>query len=158
MTHSETPNDSKQRLERTRQAIVAHIQEKKDRRTTVRDRLRKAFSMDRSGRDATPGAADPSRQWRVRLARMTETARDYWQEHPAHFALEMATPGLKRFAQRRPVTFLALSAAAGALIFVARPWRMISITGLAVAALRSRRLSGALMSAVYGQPRGRPPH
>lgn len=157
MTHSETHNDSKQRLERTRQAIVAHIQQKKERRTTVRDKLRQAFSTDRSGRDGTPGAAAAG-PWRGRFGLLGDAARTYWQDHPARFALELAAPGLSRCVQRQPVIFLAVSAAAGAVIFLARPWRLISLTGLAVAALRSRRLSGALMSAVYGQPRGRPPH
>lgn len=155
MTYSETHNDGKQRLERTRQAIVAHIQEKKDRRMTARDKLRKAFSTDRSSRDGTAGSADAA-SWRGRLGLVGDAARTYWQDHPARFALALAAPDLSRCVQRQPVIFIAASVAAGALIFLARPWRLISLTGLAVAVLRSRRLSGALMSAVLGQPRGRP--
>ena len=114
-----------------------------------------AFSTDRSGRE---GTADPSRQWRGRLARLADATRNYWRDHPAHLALELAAPELSRCAQRRPVSFLAVSAAAGALVFLARPWRVISVTGLAVAALRSPRISRALMSALYGEPQPHPPH
>jgi hypothetical protein len=85
-----------------------------------------------------------------RMGPLGEAAAAYWKHHPLRLALELATPTLSRFAQRRPVAFLAASAAAGAVIYVARPWRLISVTGLALAALRSPQVSGALIGALYG--------
>jgi len=158
MTHPQPPNNSKLRLEQTRQAIVAHIQEKKERHTTVRDRLRKAFTPNRSGHHGTPMDVETKLLWRQRLSRLTDAVRDYWQDHPLHLALELAGPGLSGYAQRRPVSFLAISAAAGALIVLARPWRRLTVAGLVIATLRSQRISGVLRSAVYGDPRIHPPH
>lgn len=85
-----------------------------------------------------------------RLQVLGDVGRDYWQHHPARLAIELATPALSAYAQKHPARFLAFSAAAGAGIYLARPWRLISVTGLAVAALRSPQLSGALISALYG--------
>jgi hypothetical protein len=85
-----------------------------------------------------------------RMGPLGEAAAAYWKHHPLRLALELATPTLSRVAQRRPVAFLAASAAAGAIIYVARPWRLISVTGLALAALRSPQVSGALIAALYG--------
>ena len=78
------------------------------------------------------------------LRRNTSAARR------ASSGLATATPVLAKYAQRRPVTYLAVAAAAGALVVIARPWRMLSVSGLALAALRSPQLSGALISALYG--------
>lgn len=92
-----------------------------------------------------------------RFKALGEAGRDYWQHHPARLVVELATPALSSYAQKHPMRFLALSAGAGALIYLARPWRLISLTGLAVAALRSPQLSGALISALYGPHEAQPP-
>ena len=93
-----------------------------------------------------------------RFKALGEAGRDYWQHHPARLVVELATPALSSYAQKYPMRFLALSAGAGALIYLARPWRLISVTGLMVAALRSPQLSGALISALYGPQEAQPPY
>mgnify|MGYP003576750561 FL=1 len=85
-----------------------------------------------------------------RFKALGEAGLDYWHHHPARLVVELATPALASYAQKHPMRYLALSAGAGALIYLARPWRLISLTGLAVAALRSPQLSGALVAALYG--------
>ena len=60
----------------------------------------------------------------------------------------MATPVLQSYAERKPVQLLAISAAAGAALTFARPWKLISLTTLAVAVLKSSQLSGLLMAAM----------
>jgi hypothetical protein len=86
-----------------------------------------------------------------RFAGIGQAAQEYWRSHPARLVLELATPAMSSYAQRHPGRFLAYSAGAGALIYLARPWRLISVTGLAVAALRSPQVSSALISAFYGR-------
>lgn len=85
-----------------------------------------------------------------RFAGLGEAGRSYWQHHPARLVVELATPVLSKYAQRSPIGYLAAAAAAGAVIYLARPWRLISVSGLALAALRSPQLSSALISAFYG--------
>ncbi len=55
---------------------------------------------------------------------------------------------LSSFAARRPVVYLGAAAVLGAVIVVARPWRLISVTGLVVAILKSSQLSSMVMSAM----------
>ncbi|TFZ01487.1 hypothetical protein [Ramlibacter rhizophilus] len=105
------------------------------------------------GAESDPAARHAERAHRLfsgRFAGLGEAGRAYWQHHPARLVVELATPALSSYAQRRPFTFLAASAAVGAVIWVARPWRLISLSGLALAALRSPQLSSALIAAVYG--------
>ena len=62
--------------------------------------------------------------------------------------LELATPALSAYAGRKPLQFLGIAAAAGAVVVIARPWRLISVTGLLVAIAKSSQLSTVLMSAL----------
>lgn len=78
---------------------------------------------------------------------LRQTAGAWWRSHPAHLALEVAEPVFEKYARAHPVRVLALSAAAGAALVLARPWRLISVTGLLVAAVRSTQMS-ALASAM----------
>lgn len=68
---------------------------------------------------------------------LREAAGVWWQSHPAHLALELAEPLFEKYARAHPMRVLAVSAAAGAALVLARPWRLISVTGLLVAALKS---------------------
>ena len=49
---------------------------------------------------------------------------------------------------RKPAQFLGIAAAVGAIVVIARPWRLISVTGLMVALLKSSQLSSVVMSAM----------
>ena len=44
--------------------------------------------------------------------------------------------------------FLGIAAAIGAVVVIARPWRLISITGLLLAIAKSSQLSTVLLSAL----------
>ena len=76
-----------------------------------------------------------------------QAAGSWWRTHPARLALEMAEPVFDRYARAHPVRVVALSAAAGAALVLLRPWRLISVTGLLVAAVKSTQMS-ALASAM----------
>jgi hypothetical protein len=82
------------------------------------------------------------------FATIRRAAGTWWRHHPAHMAVEIATPILSTYGRRSPLVFLGISAAAGALVIVARPWKLISATGLVMALLKSSQLSGLLMSAM----------
>jgi hypothetical protein len=71
----------------------------------------------------------------------------WWRQHPASLGVELATPALSAYAGRKPVQFLAIAATVGAVAMLARPWRLISLTGLVVALIKSSQLS-RVMSAV----------
>lgn len=107
-----------------------------------------------------PAQERPARGEPAGLAgRLMDAVGTWWRAHPAHLGLELATPALSEYAARKPWRFLGLAAAGGALIAIIRPWRLLSITGLLMAVLKSPQLSSALLSALRAvdRPRGRPP-
>lgn len=97
------------------------------------------------------------------LGGVSSAARAWWRNHPAQLAVEMATPALRSYMRKRPFQVLALSAGVGALLVVTRPWRLISLTTLVVAIVKSSQLSGVVMSALsdaqgwQSQQQGREP-
>ena len=88
---------------------------------------------------------DPGEGW---FGHIKRAVRTWWRHHPAHMGVELATPMLSAYARRKPMQFLGISALVGAALVVARPWRVISATGIVVALLKSSQLSGLLMSAM----------
>lgn len=118
-------------LARTRLAIFAHIE-------------RTRHGKPREEPDPAAQEAAAHGRW----AGLRAAGRDYWEHHPARVALQMVEPPLREYAHRHPARLLAGCAAAGALLVLARPWRLISVTGVLLAAVRSPRLSSMVMSAV----------
>jgi hypothetical protein len=80
----------------------------------------------------------------------------WWRTHPAHLALDVAQPLLGQYASTHPVKLLAIAASLGAAVVVARPWRLVSATGLLVAALKSTQVS-AVVSALMHANRSETP-
>jgi len=81
-----------------------------------------------------------------------DTARDaienWWRYHPAHVAVDIARPALASYARRKPVQYLGIAAAAGAVVLLLRPWKLISVTGVLVALVKSPQVAGLVMSAL----------
>lgn len=132
-----------EKLDRSRLAIVEYL-EGRERRS---DRPRTAHEATPSGAGANePRGSRPSRGgW---VGGMSAAARTWWRHHPAQMALEMATPTLQSTLRKRPFLVLGISAGVGAMLVVTRPWRLISLTTLVVAIVKSSQLSGVVMSAL----------
>jgi hypothetical protein len=97
-------------------------------------------------------ARGPSR-WNLLYA----AGRRYWQGHPARLAAALVAPLVSHWGRRHPLALVALSVAAGAVLVVARPWRVLSLTGLLAAALKSPHLASLAMSALAARrARGHP--
>jgi hypothetical protein len=78
--------------------------------------------------------------------------RTWWRQHPANFAVSVAQPLLGRYASQSPFRLLAISAGVGAALVVIKPWRLVSLGGIALAALKSSEFSGLLSSMLASQP------
>ena len=123
------------RLARTRLAIVeqAHLREgRPERGGSEREGAQPSGDAQRSG-------------WFGGIKRFVST---WWRSHPAHLGVELATPLLSNYARKKPWPFLGIAALVGAGLVVARPWRLVSATGLLVALMKSSQVSGLLMSAL----------
>ena len=137
-------SEASDKLARSRQAILEHIarrQRKYDPREETRDAYDDANAAFAPDDEPYEGGAG----W---FGRIQHAVRTWWRYHPAHMAVELATPLMRGYARRKPAQLLAISAAAGAALTLARPWRLISLTTLVVALLKSSQLSHLLMAAM----------
>jgi hypothetical protein len=136
-------SDAKDKLARSRQAILEHVA-RRQRRHDPREETAQGFAdMDGYPDDEPP--ADPGSGW---FGHLSHAVRTWWRYHPAHMAVELATPMMRSYARRKPVQLLAISVGLGAALTFARPWRLISVTTLLVALLKSSQLSHLFMAAM----------
>ena len=77
---------------------------------------------------------------------LVQAVRAWWQHHPAHLAVDIGRPFLNKYAQDKPMQLLGIAAGVGAAVVLIKPWRLVSLTGLAVAAFKSTNLSSTLLS------------
>jgi hypothetical protein len=137
-------SDAADRLARTRLAIIKQIQQpehRKERGDTHRRHERETRDHDAPERTSNGSIGG----W---FARFRQAARTWWRYHPAHMGLELATPALSAFAERKPLQYLGIAAAVGAVVMIARPWRLISVGGLLMAIAKSSQVSTVLLSAL----------
>ncbi len=139
-------SDAADRLARTRLAIIEQIQHGEHRHK--RSETQRRREREQEGREAAQGESGDGQDGQGWLARAREAVANWWRYHPAHLGLELATPALSAYAGSKPLQFLGIAAAVGAAVVIARPWRLISLTGLLVAIAKSSPVSGVLLSAL----------
>jgi hypothetical protein len=133
------------KLARSRLAIIEHVHRKEnkhERREARREQAQEGELPPWAQYEDEGGGVSG---W---LHSLKRAATNWWRTHPASLGLELATPMLSSFAARKPAQFLGIAAVAGAVFMVARPWRLISATGLIVALVKSSQLSSVVMSAM----------
>lgn len=109
--------DAGQRLARTRLAILEYLQQ------------RQHGSARSAGGDSPP-----------------PHAQRHWQRPQAPLLVRLVTPLLAHWGRRHPMALLGIGVAAGVLLVLARPWRLVSVTGLLLAALKSPHLASLAMN------------
>lgn len=77
---------------------------------------------------------------------MSYAFQTWWRHHPAHAVLDVGRPMFDRYAARRPFQVLGIALALGASAVLLRPWRLVSIGGLLLAAIKSASTPGVLLS------------
>lgn len=150
-------SDAADKLAQTRLAIIAHLQGR-ERRHEHRGAQRYADPQHGAPHEQADDPRGPGANRRSPagwLHHAQHVARNWWRHHPASMGLELVTPALASYAARKPVQYLGIAAAVGAVFMVVRPWRLISVTGLVVAIVKSSQLSSVVMSALAGADFGR---
>jgi hypothetical protein len=138
-------SDAKEKLARSRHAILEHIA-RRQRRHDPREEMGRDFAdADPYGFVSEEEPEEPRGGW---FGHLSHAIRTWWRYHPAHMAADLASPLMRSYARRKPVQLLAIAAAAGAALTFARPWRLISLTTLIVALLKSSQLSHLMMAAM----------
>lgn len=157
-------SDGSEKLARSRQAILEYVarrQRKHDPHEVPppnrapRDAQTHAFADMDWEDDEEPYAGNGG--W---FGHLRHVARTWWRHHPGSMVVELASPLLRNYAQRKPVQLVGISFAAGAVVMFLRPWKLISITGIVVALLKSSQLShvftAAMSAADYRKDQNRP--
>lgn len=99
---------------------------------------------NRLNADADNAERNPSQNgiWHT----VKRAVRMWWQHHPAQIAIDVARPVLSNYAHEKPLQLLAIAVGAGAAVVLVRPWRLVSMTGLLFATIKSTEFSGLLLS------------
>lgn len=66
-----------------------------------------------------------------------KAAQRWWRRHPANAVAQMARPLVERYAREHPAKLMGLAAGAGALAVLVRPWRLLSVTAVVAALLKT---------------------
>ena len=113
-------------------------------RLAILEYLQQAQETHTMGAQDTASSQADATSWRG----ARDTARRPREDHPARLAIGLIAPLLSHWGRRHPLALLGIAAAIGAALVVARPWKLISVTGVLVAALKSSNLASLAMSAL----------
>ena len=149
-------SEASDKLARSRQAILEHVA-KRHRRHDPREETAQGFADPEGSAYTQDDDPDPGSGW---FGHMKHVVRTWWRYHPAHMVVDLATPLMRGYAQRKPLQLLGISMAAGAVLTFARPWKLISVGTILVAVLKSGQLShlltAAMSAADYRKDHNRP--
>jgi hypothetical protein len=67
-------------------------------------------------------------------------AARWWSNNPMNMALQIADPVLRPYAKRNPAMVVGVAAGAGAVFYVLRPWRLLSVTSVAMLFIRAPKI------------------
>lgn len=67
-------------------------------------------------------------------------AATWWRDHPLHVGATVLRPVASDYVRRKPVATLAFAAGVGAAFVLFRPWRIASVTALAMSLVRTSNL------------------
>jgi hypothetical protein len=147
-------SEASDKLAKSRQAIVDHIA-RRQRRHDPREEAPRSYASAGAGAGADEEewprdgpAMEPPPPGGGWLGHLQYAIKTWWRYHPAHMVVDLTAPMLHSYARRKPVQLLAISMAAGAALTFARPWKLISLTTIAVAVLKSSHLPNLLMAAM----------
>lgn len=156
MVHDPAADSAKRRLENSRRALMQNMMRNQGASSA---QARAEFGSDdepagayASSADAAAAAGASSEGVKGLWRTLRRTAKAWWRSHPAHLAVEVGQPMLDKYAATHPLKLLAISAAIGGAVVLAKPWRLISVTGLLIAALRSTQVSGLVSSLFSPEP------
>ena len=130
-THELTPQE---RLAISRKALVRNM--------TSDDRERREDKMAAKAQELGETSKPAAGNW----ALFKRGLSSWWYHHPANLAIDVAKPIIGRYAQEHPAKLIGIAALAGAAAVFLKPWRLISLGGIAVAAMKSSDFTNIVVS------------
>lgn len=153
-TSDKDERSAKERLQASREALVAQLtRPKKPVRATSGQRLHTGDPLNGSVvrvNDSVVAEEPVSLRERAKgiWSAVKYGVRAWWEFHPVRAVGAIAEPLVADFAERKPFRLLGIAAAVGATVVVVKPWRLVSVGGLAVAALKSSQASSFVLSLI----------
>lgn len=132
---------AQERLSISRQALVHQLQG-----TTAPPEIGSAVKSDR------PASRSSGFAW---ASILRNVVRRWWQRHPANAVTQVALPVLDRYTTQRPFKAVGVAAAAGALIVFVRPWRLLSVTAVLAAVLKTSDVADMVTTLMQTKSRSR---
>lgn len=137
-----TQQSSRPDIEQSRRALISFLSDQQAGHSGRSDF--RGLHSNRS-QPADGGEADDGIQW----ARLAEAGlASWWQDHPVRAGLRVAKAATEDAARRKPLQVVALAAAAGAVLVVTRPWRLLSTSAIALSLLRSTNFASIAASLI----------
>lgn len=130
-----------ERLAISRKAIVRHMQR--------HDGPEQFHDGERHELDGPPGSLNSGGgKWGA----FKRGARAWWHHHPANVALDFAKPVVGEYARNHPFRVLGISASVGAAFVFFKPWRLMSVSGILLAAMKPSDITGFVLSMLTPSP------
>jgi hypothetical protein len=155
------PLTPQQRLAISRRALVRQLNGGEETHRTARepdDDLEYAHNSDIPGAPAREAASRGRDNIWSSVAR--GVVQRWWRRHPAHAAGQLARPVLEHYARTEPAKLMAVAAATGAVLVLVKPWRLLSLTAVLAAVLKTSDVAdivNTLMQKTTSPPREDPP-
>ncbi len=135
-----TPDSPQARLAASRKALVRQMARDDGRAGNEEPN---GLRGSRNGQTAdAQTSTERSTMWQV----LTQAVTAWWEHHPVQIAIDVGRPFLSNYARDKPLQLLGIAAGIGVAAVFVKPWRLVSVTGLTVAALKSTKLSSTLLS------------
>lgn len=77
---------------------------------------------------------------------LKRVVRAWWDHHPANVALDIAKPLVGQCARKYPFRVLGIAAGVGAAFIFFKPWRLMSLGGIVLAAMKPSDITGVVLS------------
>jgi hypothetical protein len=81
----------------------------------------------------------------------------WWHRHPLNSVVQLGQPFLESYADKHPGKLIAYGAGTGALLWVLKPWKLLSAATVVTLVLRSSNIAGMVAGAVASANRPRDP-
>jgi hypothetical protein len=126
-----------ERLANSRREIVRHM----SRDSKPAD---DADSADADPYEQLSSSSNSSSTWGV----VKRAVKTWWDHHPVSVAFDLARPVVGHYAEGKPFQLLGIAAGIGAAAVLLRPWRLVSLGGVLLTALKSSELSSVFHSVI----------
>ena len=113
------------------------------RQNAPEERVAATADLNKSFRRKTPSHAPDGFSW----SSLVEAAlSSWWRDHPARAGAMLVRSATEDYTRQKPMQVVAVAAIAGAAFVLFKPWRMVSLSALALTLFRSSNFTGIATS------------